>query len=175
MTITQRKLHAEHMARRARLWPKAAAIPIAPAPSPPPLPPLLLPPPPPVKMKIRGIRVYRKPIGPVIPLAYGGAVAIADRITVRDIVRVVAHSFDVDFADVGGDRARQSRRKQYVIPRQIAMALARRITGASLPQIGRAMGGFDHTTVLHAIARTERNHVTKFADKIAAIMEELGR
>jgi chromosomal replication initiator protein len=40
-------------------------------------------------------------------------------------------------------------------PRQVAMYLARELTGESLPSIGRHFGGRDHTTVLHACRRTE--------------------
>ena len=36
------------------------------------------------------------------------------------------------------------------------MYLARELTGASLPDIGRAFGGRNHTTVLHAVRRVER-------------------
>ena len=39
-------------------------------------------------------------------------------------------------------------------PRQLAMYLARELTGQTLPAIGRAFGGRDHTTVLHACRRT---------------------
>jgi chromosomal replication initiator protein len=41
-------------------------------------------------------------------------------------------------------------------PRQLAMYLARELTGQSLPAIGRAFGGRDHTTVLHAVRRAEK-------------------
>jgi chromosomal replication initiator protein len=42
------------------------------------------------------------------------------------------------------------------LPRQLAMYLARELTDESLPSIGRAFGGRDHTTVLHALRRTEQ-------------------
>ena len=40
-------------------------------------------------------------------------------------------------------------------PRQIAMALARELTNHSLPEIGDAFGGRDHTTVIHACRQCE--------------------
>lgn len=42
-----------------------------------------------------------------------------------------------------------------VMPRQIAMALAKLLTGRSLPEIGRHFGGMDHTTVLHAVRKMQ--------------------
>jgi chromosomal replication initiator protein len=47
-----------------------------------------------------------------------------------------------------------SRTPRIAWPRQLAMYLARELTGASLPAIGRKFGGRDHTTVLHACRRT---------------------
>jgi DnaA-like protein len=49
----------------------------------------------------------------------------------------------------------RSHRRAYVLPRQIAMYLARQVTGASLQEIGREFGGRHHTTVLHSINRIE--------------------
>jgi chromosomal replication initiator protein len=49
-------------------------------------------------------------------------------------------------------------------PRQVAMYLARELTGESLPTIGREFGGRDHTTVLHAWRRTS----ARIADDAAA-------
>lgn len=46
------------------------------------------------------------------------------------------------------------RKRGYAWPRQEAMFLARELTSCSFPQIGRAFGNRDHTTVLHAVART---------------------
>lgn len=49
-----------------------------------------------------------------------------------------------------------SRRRPHVTTRWIAMALARSLTDASLPVIGRHFGGRDHTSVLHGLRRIEQ-------------------
>lgn len=49
----------------------------------------------------------------------------------------------------------RSNRRAYVLPRQIAMYIARQLTGASLQEIGRQFGGRHHTTVLHSIEKIE--------------------
>ncbi|MDQ3925366.1 MAG: chromosomal replication initiator protein DnaA, partial [Actinomycetota bacterium] len=46
-----------------------------------------------------------------------------------------------------------SRSKAFAYPRQIAMYLCRELTDQSLPKIGRAFGGRDHSTVMHATAK----------------------
>ncbi len=56
-------------------------------------------------------------------------------------------------------------------PRQVAMYLARELTGESLPAIGREFGGRDHTTVLHAWRRTEQRISSNISSR--AIVEEL--
>jgi chromosomal replication initiator protein len=49
----------------------------------------------------------------------------------------------------------KSRHKNIIIPRQIAMYLSRKLTTHSLPEIGAAFGGKDHTTILHAVKKVE--------------------
>ena len=51
------------------------------------------------------------------------------------------------------DLRAKNRTKAVAFPRQIAMYLARQLTHASLAEIGRAFGGKDHTTVLHAVEK----------------------
>ncbi len=67
-------------------------------------------------------------------------------VTVEQILTAVANFYQVDVADLTG----RSRSKEVVVPRQMAMYLLREETGASLPQIGEALGGRDHTTVMYA-------------------------
>lgn len=67
-------------------------------------------------------------------------------ITVNFIQRCVAEEFGVTLQDLKTRR----RNKQVVFPRQIAMYLSRELTDLSLPEIGEAFGGKDHTTVLHS-------------------------
>ncbi len=68
-----------------------------------------------------------------------------------DIQRKVAEYFDIRLADMKS----QKRPKNIAYPRQIAMYLSRTLTSSSLPAIGEAFGGRDHTTVLHAYKAVE--------------------
>ena len=70
-------------------------------------------------------------------------------ITIENIQRIVAEYFKVRVADLLSER----RSRSVARPRQIAMALAKELTSHSLPEIGDAFGGRDHTTVLHACKR----------------------
>jgi chromosomal replication initiator protein len=67
-------------------------------------------------------------------------------ITIDNIQRVVAEYFKVKVSELLVKR----RSRSIVRPRQLAMALAKKLTNRSLPEIGEAFGGRDHTTVLHA-------------------------
>ena len=66
--------------------------------------------------------------------------------TLESIVHAVAQHFDLNVDDLRGTR----RQQQITQPRSIAMYLCRRITQASYPAIGSALGGKDHTTVIYA-------------------------
>jgi chromosomal replication initiator protein len=68
------------------------------------------------------------------------------QVTLENIQRAVAEYYQIRVSDLHSKR----RNRSVVRPRQIAMALAKELTGHSLPEIGDAFGGRDHTTVLHA-------------------------
>lgn len=63
----------------------------------------------------------------------------------------VAKKFNVELSDLKG----KCRSADIVVPRQIAMYLIRELTNYSLPSIGKAFGGRDHSTVLHACKKIE--------------------
>lgn len=67
-------------------------------------------------------------------------------VNIDTIQKVVAEYFDIRVADMKSTR----RPKSIAFPRQIAMYLTRNLTKFSLPEIGEAFGGRDHSTVLHA-------------------------
>jgi len=75
----------------------------------------------------------------------------AKRITIDSIQRVVSEQFGLRPAEI---KARNNSRV-IVYPRQIAMFLAKHLTDASLPEIGRQFGGKHHTTVLHSVEKIE--------------------
>ncbi len=77
-------------------------------------------------------------------------------ITPEYIMQTVASYYAVSLEELVG----HNRRREVVVPRQIAMYLTREMTQLSLPQIGHIFGGRDHTTVLHG------------CDKISASIRE---
>lgn len=73
--------------------------------------------------------------------------AIQDRqVGIDNIQRTVAEYYNIKISDILSKR----RNRTIARPRQVAMALAKELTNHSLPEIGEAFGGRDHTTVLHA-------------------------
>lgn len=76
--------------------------------------------------------------------------ALQDRlVSIENIQKTVADYFKIRVADLLSKR----RSRSIARPRQIAMALAKELTNHSLPEIGDAFGGRDHTTVLHGCRR----------------------
>lgn len=83
------------------------------------------------------------------------------RIKIDDILKVVGRHFNVGRTDLLSPR----RARSVVVPRQIGMYLAKKMTARSLPEIGRRFGGRDHSTVLHAVRKIEDQ--IKTDDKLA--------
>ncbi len=78
--------------------------------------------------------------------------ALQDKlVTIDNIQRTVAEYYKIKVADILSKR----RNRSVARPRQIAMALAKELTNHSLPEIGDAFGGRDHTTVLHACRKVK--------------------
>ncbi len=74
------------------------------------------------------------------------------KVTIDAIQKIVAEQFGLRVNEI---KAKDNSR-QIVYPRQIAMYLAKQMTDASLPEIGRQFGGKHHTTVLHSVEKIEQ-------------------
>jgi len=78
--------------------------------------------------------------------------ALQDKlVTIENIQKTVAEYYKIRVADLLSKR----RSRSVARPRQMAMALSKELTNHSLPEIGDAFGGRDHTTVLHACRKIE--------------------
>jgi len=73
------------------------------------------------------------------------------KITIEAIQRAVSEQFGMRVAEL----KQKNNSRSVVVPRQIAMYLAKQMTEASLPEIGRQFGGKHHTTVMHSIAKID--------------------
>lgn len=85
-------------------------------------------------------------------------------LSLKKIASSVAEFYNITEADL----VKQSRRKEYVNPRQIAMYLARKEMKSSFPSIGEYFGGRDHTTVMHGVEKVE-----KMVDNTPAVKQEV--
>lgn len=89
----------------------------------------------------------------------------------RDVLSVVSKVFGVDQSNLLG----RDRSQSIALPRQVAMFVMREDGNVSLPQIGEAMGGRDHTTVIHACAKVAELIETdsKLRRKVLEVREQL--
>jgi chromosomal replication initiator protein len=100
--------------------------------------------------------------GAVITLPYAQQVlksfidSQARKVTIESIQKTVAEQFGLRLVEI---KAKNNSRA-IVYPRQIAMYLAKHLTEASLPEIGRQFGGKHHTTVLHSVEKIEESRKT---------------
>lgn len=84
--------------------------------------------------------------------------ALQDRlVTIENIQKTVAEYYKIRVADLLSKR----RSRSITRPRQLAMGLAKELTNHSLPEIGDAFGGRDHTTVLHACRKIKELRETE--------------
>mgnify|MGYP000850263856 CR=1 FL=1 len=72
-------------------------------------------------------------------------------VTIDGIMEVVADHYSIKITDMKSKR----RTRNITFPRQVAMYISRELTDSSLPEIGEAFGGRDHTTVIHAVDKIE--------------------
>ncbi len=92
-------------------------------------------------------------------------------VTIENIQKIVAEFYKIRVPDLLSPR----RSRSITRPRQIAMALAKEMTNHSLPEIGEAFGGRDHTTVLHACRKVKElcDGDAKLRDEYASLTRTL--
>lgn len=138
-TITSEaaRQHAAHLARRRRMQaplpPAVQRIVIAEAPE-------------------ADTSVVVRTVTPEPPVLIGELRAPRGRVTLAAVKRVVCAEFGITAAELESHQ----RGRRVVVPRQAAMLIASRETTATLCEIGRRLGGRDHTTVMHGIARMKQ-------------------
>jgi chromosomal replication initiator protein len=76
----------------------------------------------------------------------------ASIITVEKIQKLVCHEFKIKTAQIKS----KNNSPKIAFPRQIAMYLAKELTSASLPEIGKKFGGKHHTTVIHSVRKIDK-------------------
>ena len=96
---------------------------------------------------------------------------IERKVTIELIQQKVAQYFDVRTSEMRNKR----RTRSIVYPRQIAMYLSRNLTDYSLPAIGEQFGGRDHSTVLHACEKIQKDMQLKsnIREVVAKIKENI--
>lgn len=102
------------------------------------------------------------------------SVQTINNVTIDKIIDYVCKIYNMQYDDIVGKK----RPKNIAMARQVAMYLCRKITDASLPKIGQAFGGRDHTTVIHAYEKIEKmrkedksfeNQLQQYEEKIRSL------
>lgn len=119
-----------------------------------------------ISMRRADLNLAREVLGPVMELP-------GQRISIDAIQRTVVKHFRLRMTDLKGNK----RHRAVVEPRMIAMYLCREMTEASFPEIGRAFGDRDHSTVINACKRVKwdlsKQH--RFKENLDQIVEQLNR
>lgn len=95
------------------------------------------------------------------------------RVSIDNIQKTVAEYYKIKVSEMYSKK----RTRNVARPRQIAMALAKELTHLSLPDIGEAFGGRDHTTVLHAcrkiaVLKNTNNDITRDFDSLLKVLRK---
>jgi hypothetical protein len=90
-------------------------------------------------------------------------------VSIKDIQSAVALEFRVRVKDILANR----RQADIILPRHVAMYLAKMLTPRSLTEIGNRFGGRDHTTIMHAVKKIEAQCETD--DELFAAVDRLRR
>ena len=88
---------------------------------------------------------------------------------IQKIISAVSEKYSMAPKDI----KKKTNRQEVVFPRHVAMYLVRRLTMASLPQIGRSFGGKHHTTALHGIEKI--NNLRHTGELVGKQLDELER
>jgi len=95
-----------------------------------------------------------------------------NRLTCDGILKATALHFDVKITDLKSSK----RARAIALPRQVAMYLCRKLTTASYPEIGRALGGRDHTTAINAFRRISERldepELRRHVEEIEQLLQE---
>jgi chromosomal replication initiator protein len=93
------------------------------------------------------------------------------RVSIEDVLNAVSEYYRISLDDLRG----KQRDKHIVVPRHVAMYLMRQETEASLLEIGQALGGRDHSTVLHGCEKIgkEVNENTALRKEVLAIRQQI--
>ena len=96
------------------------------------------------------------------------AVKVDDRpLTMDDIIETVCNHFNVSSSSVAG----RSRKREFVVARQVSMYLAQKYTKMPASRIGKLVGGRDHSTVIHSCSQVEQRLKTDkaFSAEVSSI------
>jgi chromosomal replication initiator protein len=119
-------------------------------------------------------QLYQKPLNLALAMEALTDSSIANRrarATATDVIEAVTRYYRVTEQDLRG----RQRKRDIVLPRQVAMYILRAESDASLVDIGRSLGNRDHTTVLHGIEKIENEleRDVQLRAQVMAIRESL--
>ncbi len=111
------------------------------------------------------LEMAKRTLGDILPSSTG-------EVTVERIQKVVCDHFGIRLMDLKSKK----RSRGIVLPRQVAMYLSRKLTHLSLPELGEAFGGKDHTSVLHSVRKVEKllendEQMRELVEKLEELLE----